>query len=154
MGRRRISLARNGEIQLRLHPGEDDLIRSLVAQLQQLLAGDDDPNLRRLSPPAHPDRDDLQAEYHEMVHDQLLRSRFEALDVVESTLDEPTLTDDELGSWMRAVNDLRLVLGTRLDVSEDGHDIDPSDPDAGAYVLYDWLGVVLNDIVETRSQLL
>ena len=36
MGRRRISLARSGEIQLRLRPGEGDLVRSLVAQLPLL----------------------------------------------------------------------------------------------------------------------
>ena len=151
---RRIRVNRRGVIELRLEPHEAELVASLIAQLQQLVAADDDEGLRRLYPAAYPDRDDLQREYEEMVHDELMSSRFAALDIVEQTLGNDTLTDDELGGWMRAINDLRLVLGTRLDVSEDPHPVQPDDPEAGAYALYDWLGLLLTDIVDVRSELL
>lgn len=150
----RVRVDRRGRIQLRLASGESELIASLVGQLQQLLAADDDENLRRLYPNAYPDRDELEQEYQALVHDELLSSRFDALDIIERTLDNDTLSDDELAGWMRGVNDLRLVLGTRLDVSEEPHPVDPDDPGAGAYVLYDWLGLVLTDIVDARTTLL
>ena len=49
---------------------------------------------------------------------------------------------------MGAVNDLRLVLGTRLDVSEDDHDVDPDAPDGPARLVYHYLGWLLEEIVD------
>ena len=48
----------------------------------------------------------------------------------------------------RCVNDTRLVLGTRLGVTEEEHVLDPADPDAGAYALYQWLTMVQGDLVQ------
>jgi hypothetical protein len=53
---------------------------------------------------------------------------------------------------MQALNALRLVLGTRLDVSEDEvGPLDPSDPDAPAYALYELLGYLLDRTVQSLS---
>ena len=53
---------------------------------------------------------------------------------------------------MGAVNDLRLVLGTRLDVSEETDlAVDPTNPDAGAYALYGYLGFLLETCVDAIS---
>jgi hypothetical protein len=53
---------------------------------------------------------------------------------------------------MHAVNALRLVLGTMLDVKEDDQPfaIDPDDPDAATMALYGYLGVLLEEIVEAQ----
>src|SRR5690606_41096726 len=65
-----------------------------------------------------------------MVRDELLEKRFHSLDVLERTVEGGEVDEETLSSWMWALNDLRLVLGTRLDVSEDDDpmDIDPDDP--------------------------
>ncbi len=47
---------------------------------------------------------------------------------------------------MSVINDARLVLGTRLDVSEDDEP-DFDDPDIGLYLIYDELGYLLDSIV-------
>jgi hypothetical protein len=53
---------------------------------------------------------------------------------------------------MGAVNDLRLVLGTRLDVSEEMlGTLDPSSPDADAMAVYQYLSFLLESIVEALS---
>ena len=40
------------------------------------------------------------------------------------------LDRDQADAWLRALNDIRLVLGTRLEVTEDTYeeDVDPEDP--------------------------
>ena len=94
------------------------LLRSLYDDLADLLADPDDPVVRRLFPPAHADPENEQ-QYRELVRDQLVAGRAEALDVVRATLREKILTAEEADAWLRGLNDLRLVLGTRLDVTED-----------------------------------
>ena len=38
---------------------------------------------------------------------------------MRATLSEKTLSAEEADAWLRGLNDLRLVLGTRLDVTEE-----------------------------------
>ena len=54
--------------------------------------------------------------------------------------------------WLTALNDLRLVLGTRLDVSEDDDDVDPDDPDAPAHAVYHYLGLLLGEVVDALER--
>jgi len=109
---------RDGRFRLRLREGERMLLRSLYDDLADLLADPDDPAVRRLFPPAHADPESEQ-QYRELVRDQLVAGRAKALDVVRATLSEKILTAEEADAWLRGLNDLRLVLGTRLDVTED-----------------------------------
>jgi hypothetical protein len=109
---------RDGRFVLRLREGERMLLRSLYDDLADLLADPDDPAVRRLFPPAHADPESEQ-QYRELVRDQLVAGRAKALDVVRATLSEKILTAEEADAWLRGLNDLRLVLGTRLDVTED-----------------------------------
>ena len=52
---------------------------------------------------------------------------------------------------MGAVNDLRLVIGTNLDVCEDDGPLDPDDPDAPACAVYGYLTGLLDDIVSALA---
>jgi hypothetical protein len=130
---------------------ERALLRSLVGQLRELLTAGGDPSLRRLFPPAYGDDLTRNAEYQAMVGDELLARRLGALDVVETTIESTRLTEEELTAWMAAVNDLRLVLGTRLDVSEDDEPVDPSDPEAPLHGAYHWLGWLLSEVVDALA---
>jgi hypothetical protein len=53
-------------------------------------------------------------------------------------------------AWLRAVNDVRLLLGTRLDVSEDPaqRKVSPDDPRAPGFALYDYLSLLTQELVE------
>jgi hypothetical protein len=74
------------------------------------------------------------------------------LDVVESTVDADEVDDEQLGAWLGALNDLRLVLGTRLDVDEELPDLDRDDPQAPAYAVYEYLGWLLSQVVDSLSE--
>jgi hypothetical protein len=152
---------KDGSISVHLTEPEQMLVKSLLAQLRTLLkvegAGEitESSGLRRLFPTAYPEREDLEAEYQGLVRDDLLSRRLAAIDEVESTIVLPTLDDEQLTTWMTTINDLRLVLGTRLDVSEDDDPlIDPDDPDAAALVAYGYLGELLECAVIALSSAL
>jgi len=149
---------RKGDFEVRLSEPERQLLASLVPQLRAALEADtdaggaQDPTLRRLFPTAYPDDDQRDREYRSMVHDDLLARRHAALDIVESTLSATRLDEERLLAWMGAVNDLRLVLGTRLDVSEESDLVPhPDDPDAGALAVYGYLGFLLESMVSALS---
>lgn len=137
-----------GGARLLLDDMETDVIRRLVGELRALItagAGGTDPVLDRLFPSAYEDETD-EAAYRELVGDDLVRYKLEALDVISTSLGEPetdvTLEGDALAMWLATLTDIRLAIGTRLDVDEDtmAEDIDPSDPNAQAISVLHWLG--------------
>jgi hypothetical protein len=150
-GRRRI-VARRGKFLLRLPDGERDLVRQLLGELRALLAlGPDNPRLRRLYPAAYADDPEMEAEYRKLTQADLTEGRAAAVETVAATVDATELSADELTAWMHAVNSLRLVVGTMLDVDEDDpFAVDPDDPDARHYMLYGYLGLLLEEIVEAQ----
>lgn len=135
-----------------------------------------DPALARLFPEAYagPDADAkdeelraASAEFRRFTERDLRsRKRADALTVVR-TLDALTsltssgeggavlkLTADDCLHWLGALNDLRLTIGTRLDVSdEDESDelyrLPDSDPRKPMVMAYLWLGALQESLVET-----
>jgi hypothetical protein len=112
-----IRRTRTGQFELRIPSEEREVLRSLPGELRELLATDD-PALERLFPPAHPDDPGLDAEYRDLTRGELMSGRLTSLQVMEATIDAGRLDEEQLLAWLGAVNDLRLVLGTRLDRGE------------------------------------
>jgi hypothetical protein len=150
--RRRIRRTRSGRYRFHLDEAERAVLRSLLPQLRELLTGTspDDPRLRRLFPPAYVDDPAKDAEFARFMHEELVSSRLAALDAVEASMGADELSEDELLGWMRAVNDVRLVLGTLLDVREDEPipAVDLDDPEASTRLLYHALSGLLEEIVD------
>lgn len=152
---RRVKRTRSGEYAIRFPENERELIRTLPAQLRDLLVEEtDDPSLRRLFPPAYSDDDERNEEYRRLMQEDLLAKRLAAVEVMQQTADATRLDEEQLTAWMGAINDLRLVLGTRLDVTEDMYELGMADDDprAPAFALYSWLGWLQEQIVEALSQ--
>ena len=149
---RRVRRTRKGDFELRITAEERDLLRSLPGQLRELLETDD-PSLQRLFPPAYLGEPEREAEYRRLMRDELLASRQASLDVMEATIDEKRLNEDQILAWLAALNDLRLVLGTRLDVTEDmyNEEVDPDDARAPALALYTYLGWLEEEVVAALS---
>ena len=146
--RRPVAFARSGDlVEVRLGGEERDLVSNLAGQFHSLLTEGPCPDQRRLYPTAYPDDPLRDADYADLVHDDLLRSRLEAADVVTATVGNDTLEPDELEQWMVVLNSLRLVLGTRLDISE-ADEFDPEAPDGAERSLLLWLGMLLEEAVE------
>ncbi|MFI1248517.1 DUF2017 domain-containing protein [Streptomyces anulatus] len=138
-----------------------------------------DPALARLFPDAYggPDRPagggkpeeelrELSSEFRRFTENDLRSGKRDDAVTVVRTLDALaptgdggavlTLTGDECRSWLRSLNDLRLTIGTRLEVSDEDEggegslyrlpDTDPRKPMVMAYL---WLGALQETLVET-----
>lgn len=125
---------------------EREALGEFLGQLRGMLVDDSDPSLRRLKPPAQPDDPASELDYREMIGDDLLTARLEAIDIVESGLDGATLDEDDVAAWMQSLNCLRLVLGERFEV--EGVDPDIADSDSPMFDIYHWLAWLLEQLVE------
>ena len=148
----RVTRSRQGEFKLHLPEGERDILRSLPGQLREMLTTDD-PALERLFPPAYPDDPVRNEEYEELVRTELTASRLTSIDIMEATIDAERLDDEQMGAWLGAINDLRLVLGTKLDVTEDLYEegMPDDDPRLPAFALFTYLGWLEEQVVEALS---
>jgi hypothetical protein len=150
----RIEPAASGGVHFVLPPAERELLLQLRAELLSLLASaPDDPSLKRLFPPAYDDGR-RNAEYRRLMEDELMDGLREAFDVMEATAGLDKLSPAEADAWLRALTDLRLVLGTRLDVREDtfAEGLDLSDPRAPELAVYGYLSWLQEMLVAAVSQ--
>ena len=135
-----------------LRPEEQALLVDLTGQLRELLGSTtDDPSVQRLFPTAYHDDPDRDLEYQLLTRDELLERRLAALDGTAATVAEQELDAAGLTAWMSSINQLRLVIGTNLDVSEDDGPYDPHAPDATGREIYHYLNGLLDDIVGALS---
>ena len=147
-----IKRTRRGEFELRLDPKERDVLRGLPGQLRSLIENEDptsDPAMARLYPPAYEDDPIRNLEYERLTGDDLTSKRLSSIDTMEGSIDADRLTEDQLLSWLGVLNDLRLVLGTRLEITEGTTESDfaPDDPRASAFALYAYLTWFVDAIV-------
>jgi hypothetical protein len=84
---------------------------------------------------------------------ELLEGRRAALELVAETVDRDRLSAEEADAWLRALNDLRLVLGTRLDVQEGtfADELRPDDPRAPALAVYAYLSWMQEQLISALS---
>ena len=130
----------------------------------------DAPVLARLLPDFSTDDAQLSGALRELHEPELIAAKNGAAAVVMETLpaaagalldDLPAgggrleLSPDRADAWLAALNDVRLALGTALDVSEDMPDeLPPDDPRAGHLGVYHWLTYVQDGLVQSRASLL
>ncbi len=152
--RRRIRRS-NGRVIVKIDEQERELLEHLLPQLRDVLvgvapSGELDPAIVRLFPTAHPEDVEAEAAYQETQRDRLLAARLDRLDTVEATLQEESLDDEQHAAWIATINDMRLVLGTRLDVGEEDEplDFESDDPATAALATYHYLGHLLGELVE------
>ena len=163
------SVKRRGDkVVVRLDAEERSILASLLAGVRGLLAADEDPDadplallvgmsgnpvetpqdptLLRLLPDAYGDGEQS-AEFRRLTDADIRGRKTEAIDraleeVASSDSVELDL-DEGVGMWLQAINDVRLMLGTRLDITEDWpearDELADDDPRAALFDFYDWL---------------
>ena len=124
-----------------------------------------DPGLSRLTPDAYPGDPDASAAFAQATRTDLLGRRHADAGVVRAALEhftaEPDDAEDaftpvdlvipanEMDAWLRTLSAMRLVIASRLGITdEDDHEDD--DP---RYAVYDWLGYRLDGLVRSVSDL-
>jgi hypothetical protein len=155
---------RGGGVRVTLRPEEAAVMRVLVDQLLDLIGGtdepkpddglpdlafsenssiSDDPVLARLFPDAYREDHEASAEFRRYTETGLRDGKRANADLVLHTIGEGgeiVLDAEQAQAWLRALNDLRLALGTRLDITEDTpRPLDADDPDGAPFAAYDWL---------------
>jgi Domain of unknown function (DUF2017) len=145
-----VKVKRKGPVlRVDLQPSEASLLATLCDDLTELLDADDeeDPAIRRLYPDGYTDDESASAEYRGLVAADLRSERSARIQVIRAQLPgtggRVELDAEAVDRWLRVLNDLRLVLGTRLGVTEE----EELDPQLDSTALYHWLSAVQEMLV-------
>lgn len=129
----------------------------------------EDPVLARLLPTAYPDDEESAADFRRFTESSLRDGKAAASIELISTLQEAGLAaqpepgvfidvelDEALSmSWLKALTDLRLALGTRLGIEEGDEELwanlPEDDPRTQVHDIYDWLGYLQETLVRAVS---
>jgi proteasome lid subunit RPN8/RPN11 len=115
-----------------------------------------DPALARLLPDGYADDPERAAEFRRFTEAELRAGKQSAARAAIESLPLPeggriVVTPELADAWLGALNDLRLALGVRLDVTEDPYDelerIDPSSRRKVELTAFAWLGELLETLV-------
>jgi Domain of unknown function (DUF2017) len=147
----------------RFTPQEAQVLRQCVAELAALLADHpdpDDPAVERLFPDVYPEDPGEAAEFRRLTEADLKAAKLDSAKSVLSDLlesgGEVRLAEERADVWLRALNDVRLALGTRLGV-QDETDIEaeldaavgrnPTSPRVGQLSVYAYLTYLQESLV-------
>jgi hypothetical protein len=144
--------------------GPDDLFADLEKMFTETSAPPPerpvDPVLARLLPDAYNDDPEAAGEFRKYTESSLREAKkYFAQTLLETLPPEGgrvKLTADQARDWLRALNDIRLMFGVRLEVTEDFEDqlaaLDPQDPRLAAFEVYGWLGAVQESLVRAIAR--
>ncbi len=134
-----------GKLTLKLDDAELGVLSQLFEQMSELLehpeseSGTDplaqmlnmsgptqiseDPALARLFPDGYSGDEHASADFRRFTEQDLRAQKIAAVASAQETLSEltgkSTLTQQQAQDWLKALNDLRLVLGTRLEITDE-----------------------------------
>ena len=119
-----------------------------------------DPVVARLLPDAYQDDPEKAGEFRKYTESSLREAKKYFAQTLLETLPpeggKVRLTGDQARDWLRALNDIRLMFGVRLEVTEEFEDqlagLDPKDPRLPAFEVYGWLGMVQESLVHALAR--
>jgi hypothetical protein len=152
-----IRRGRRGGVDVRLPEELRSFLVGLARELRELHTGDaagDDPGLGRLYPSASAEDPMAALAFDELTHDELARDRLDALAVLERTAEASHLDDEEADAWLRTLNDARLVLGTRLGVTEEAspEDFDADPETRQTFEVYSVLSAIVDLLIDALGE--
>jgi hypothetical protein len=120
----------------------------------------EDPVLARLLPDAYQDDPAAAGEFRKYTESSLREAKKyfaqTLLDSLPPKGGRVKLTGDQARDWLRALNDIRLMFGVRLEVTEDFEEqlaaLSPEDPKVAAFEVYGWLGAVQESLVQALAR--
>ena len=164
-----------GKLTLKLDDAELGVLSQLFEQMAELLehpeseAGTDplakmlnmsgstqiseDPALARLFPDGYSDDEHASADFRRFTEQDLRAQKLAALTSVRDSLSDWTgkssITAQQAQDWLKAINDLRLVLGTRLEITDEVEtDFEADEP--GIH-LYNYLTYLQGSLIDALT---
>ena len=115
----------------------------------------EDPVLARLLPDAYRDDPEAAGEFRRYTEQGLRSGKVAAAQTVLATLPakggQVRLGPEDAQAWLRAINDVRLAIGTLLGITEDYEDeleqASWADPRSAYLEVYHWLGYIQDSLV-------
>jgi hypothetical protein len=140
----------------RFDAAEVGVLGMLLDQLELLLDSEDgagDPVLARLLPEGNRADAEAAADYRELTESSLRSGKADDLAMVRAALPDGggdvVLDADQASAWLRSTNDLRLALGTRLEISDDTEPPDDVvDEESQQLAVYYWLTALQGSLVD------
>ena len=160
---------RDGSIVLTLHEREIQVLQWVFSDLGRMLTDGSsvDAVTQRLFPRAYldPTEEAAEAQWQDLVHDELVESRLTAMTEVVRSLDaaapvpgspgvrEIVLGEEQAAQWIGVLNDARLAVGTALEVTADWDfdALDPDDPSYELHALYAWMTQLLGALLAAAA---
>ncbi len=164
-----------GKITLKLDDAEHGVLSQLFEQMTELLDDPDkesgtdplaqllnmggstqiseDPALARLFPDGYSDDEHASADFRRFTEQDLRTQKLAALTSVQSALNDWTgktsISAEQAQDWLKALNDLRLVLGTRLEITDEVEtDFEADEP--GIH-LYNYLTYLQGTLIDSLT---
>jgi hypothetical protein len=111
----------------RFAPDEVNVLRKVAAEVVALLTDGfdyEDPVVGRLFPDVYPEDVDASAEYRRFTEGELKTSKIDQAGAILAALPssgggDVKLDGESAEAWLRALNDVRLALGVRLDLHDE-----------------------------------
>ena len=131
----------------------DDPLAAMVGLPPGEVEAPDSPVLQRLLPDAYRDDPDAAGDFRRYTDADLRATKRADAAAVLATLPDGggrmDLDRDQADRWLGALNDMRLALGTALDVTEDldVEDLEPDDPRVQSLHVYGWLGYLQESLL-------
>ena len=112
----------------------------------------DDPAVARLLPDAYDDPDDAR-DFRRFTENDLRQSKMQhamtVVEEIERSGEKVAVTSTD--SWLGLLNDARIAIGTRIQISEDNHEelagLPDDDRRSGLFHVYDWLTFLQESLV-------
>lgn len=153
----------------RFEPDEVRVLRKVVGEVIALISdGYDrrDPVVARLFPDAYPDSVADSVEYRRYTEDDLKTGKIDQAGAVLATLPESSggevrLDSEAAEAWLRALNDARLAMGVRLNITADtdlGAELDdavlrdPTSPRVFQLSVYAYLGYLQESLLRAMTE--
>ena len=164
-----------GKITLKLDDAEQGVLFQLFEQMAELLNDSesessadplakmlnmsgstqisDDPALARLFPDGYTDDEHASADFRRFTEQDLRATKIAALATVRENLNDwtgkSTVSAQQAQDWLKALNDLRLVLGTRLEITDEVEtDFEADEP--GIH-LYNYLTYLQGTLIDSLT---
>ena len=131
---------------------DQDPLAAQVGWVDGDVAISDDPAVARLLPDAYDDPDDAQ-EFRRFTENDLRQSKMQhamtVVEEIERSGEKVAVTSTD--SWLGLLNDARIAIGTRIQISEDNHEelagLPDDDSRSGLFHVYDWLTFLQESLV-------
>lgn len=165
----------NGQITLSLDLSEREVLGQLFDQMEQLLDEltsqetsdplelmlgmngstqiSKDPALARLFPDGYTEDEHASSDFRRFTEQDLRQQKVAALNevrkAIQASANATAVSALEAQSWLKALNDLRLVLGTRLEISDE-NDFDFDSDEPGIH-LYNYLTYLQGTLIDALN---